>query len=82
MTTQVGRPTNSLVFLVGEMNGKLDNLIFAMPALNRRVDDVENEVSKIKVLLARGMGGGGVILFLITSWELLRYVHVIPGPTS
>lgn len=64
-----GRPSNSLHFKVGEMSGKLDQIILTLlPQLtdhDARITSLETKINWI-------WGGGGVIVFLITSWEVIR----------
>ena len=73
-----GRQPNSLYFAVGEINGKLDQLIASL--LPRFADleqvdlDHETRLKSLEVWQARILGGGGVVLFIITSFEVFRVI--------
>jgi len=77
-TRESGRPSVSLHYVVGEMNGKLDQLMAAiMPQLVslREADHSHDQrLQALEVWQARIIGGGAVVLFLVTSWETVRYV--------
>jgi hypothetical protein len=74
----LGRPSNSLHFAVGEVNGKLDQLIAAiLPQLQALRDEdrlLGNRVTTLEARSYKIIGGGSVVVFLIGSWELVRYV--------
>lgn len=71
-----GRPSSSLHFVVGEMNGKLDQLMASLlPQLQalREADKSQDErIGRLEVWQARIIGGGGVVVFLISAWEVIR----------
>lgn len=73
-----GRPSSSLHFVVGEMNGKLDQLLTSiLPQLNalRLVDEGHDQrIYAIELRLSRFVGGGMVLIFLVGAWEFFRYV--------
>jgi hypothetical protein len=73
-----GRPSSSLHFVVGEMNGKLDQLLTSiLPQLNalRLVDEaLDSRIYAVELRMSQFMGGGMVIIFLIGAWEFFRYV--------
>ena len=73
-----GRQPNGLYFTVGEINGKLDQMIASiLPqfTLLRETDEgFEVRIGELEKWQARILGGGSVILFIITSFEVIRYV--------
>lgn len=73
-----GRPSSTLHYVVGEMNGKLDQLMATLipqlSALRDTDSDHNRRIQKLEVWQARILGGGAVVLFLITSSEVIRYV--------
>lgn len=72
-----GRPSNSLHYAVGEISGKLDQLLVQLlPTLT----DHETRIGNIEVRQARMLGGGAVIVFLITALEAVPYAwhHLKP----
>lgn len=80
MTHPSGRPTNSLHYAVGEVSGKLDQI---MALLLPRLSTIEANHAALEVrvgsnerTLARGIGGGAVVVFLITAYEVIRYVFL------
>ena len=76
---QPGRPSSSLHYAVGELSGKLDGILSALEprikALESADTALDHRVTDLEVWRGRALGGGGVILFLVTSWELVRYVY-------
>jgi hypothetical protein len=78
----VGRPSSSLHFAVGEISGKLDQLLVTflpeITQLKQADDALDNRVSIVELKLSRFAGGGMVILFFIGAWEFIRYV-IIPA---
>jgi hypothetical protein len=73
-----GRPSASLHYAVGEINGKLDQLMVAIlpqlqaltqadDAMGMRLDVLENKLSWL-------YGAGAVVVFLIGAWEVVRVV--------
>jgi hypothetical protein len=66
-----GRPSNSLHFAVGEISGKLDQLLVT---LLPQLTDHETRISTVEVRQARMLGGGAVIVFIITALEAVPYV--------
>lgn len=87
MTASRGRPSTSLHFAVGQIDGKLDQLIASLlPQLQAlaqadqdihlRVDGVDIRVDEIERWQARIMGGVGVVVFLVGAWEVVRYVSI------
>lgn len=75
---QVGRPSNSLHFIVGEMSGKLDQVLMAIlddrKQTNKRFQDVDTRLEVLERWRYRIVGGGSVIIFLLGSVEAVRYV--------
>ena len=76
MTTLVvepsrGRPSTSLHFAVGEINGKLDQLL---STLLPQITDLDGRVAVVESKVAWATGAGAVIIFLITAWEVIRVV--------
>lgn len=73
-----GRPSASLHYVVGEMNGKLDQLMAAilpqLASLRETDHDHSQRIQKLEIWQGRMLGGGAVVLFFITSWETLKYV--------
>jgi hypothetical protein len=76
MTQQlsVGRPSNSLHFVVGEMSGKLDQVLQTLLNDRARVDTLEGRVGKLEVWRWKIVGGGSLIMVLLGSVEAWRYV--------
>ena len=70
----VGRPSNSLHFIVGEMSGKLDQVLAAILMDRQRVDSLEGRVEVLERWRWRILGGGSVLVFLIGSVEAYRNV--------
>lgn len=56
---QVGRPSNSLHFIVGEMSGKLDQVLLMLA----RVDKLEDRVGSLERLKWKVVGGVSLIVF-------------------
>jgi hypothetical protein len=60
------------------MNGKLDQLMASLlPQLNalRAADDaLDSRVTSLEVWQGRMMGGGAIIIFLVSAFEVIRYV--------
>lgn len=78
---QRGRPSTSLHYAVGEINGKLDQLIASLiPQLNTIVanhDALEVRVGAVERRIAWAWGAGAVVVFAITAWETIRViVHI------
>lgn len=73
-----GRPSSSLHFVVGEMSGKLDQILLSLnprlEALERSDTNHDQRITALEVWQGRALGGGGVILFLVTSWEVISHV--------
>jgi hypothetical protein len=78
--TTGGRPSSSLHFAVGEISGKLDQLLVTfipeIAQLKQADDALDSRVSIVELKLSRFAGGGLVVLFLIGSWEFVRYVLI------
>lgn len=78
----LGRPSNSLHYAVGEISGKLDQVIASLlpqlVELKAGHEALEVRVSQNEKVLARFMGGGAVVIFLITAFEVIRYV-ILPA---
>lgn len=79
-TPSQGRPSNSLHFVVGEMNGKLDqliaNLLPQLQSIQSEASSLEARVVVLEELKWRAAGAGAVVVFLITAWEIIRYVFL------
>lgn len=69
-----GRPSNTLHFVVGEMSGKLDQI---MATLLPQLTELDTRVKVVELKQALTAGGVGVIVFIITTWEVTRYVFKI-----
>lgn len=77
-----GRPSSSLHFAVGELSGKVDQILTTiLPQLEaerklREAGDagLDARVTDLEVWRWRAAGGGGVILFLVGSWEVWQHV--------
>lgn len=73
-----GRPSSSLHFAMGEVSGKLDQLMVAilprLEALERADQHLETRIGSLEVWRGRSIGGAAVIVFLLTTWEGVRYV--------
>lgn len=71
MDATAGRPSNSLHFKVGEMSGKLDQiLITLLPQLT----DHDTRIGALEAKFNWFAGGGAVVVFLITSWEVVKVI--------
>jgi len=74
----IGRPPNSLHYAIGEMSGKLDQLVANLNPRLVRLEDCQVELDgKIDALHAwksKATGATAVIVFIITSLEVIRYV--------
>lgn len=77
-TPALGRPSNSLHFVVGEINGKMDQLLASiLPQLQSIKQDHSSLEARVVVLEAgrwQLIGAGSVVVFIITAWEVIRYV--------
>lgn len=75
---QPGRPSTSLHFAVGEINGKMDQLLSTiLPQLadiRKDHDSLDGRVGVVETKVAWATGAGAVIIFLITSWEVIRVI--------
>ena len=75
-----GRPSNSLHYAVGEISGKLDQVMaLLLPRLSTIEADhaaLEVRVSSNEKVLARFMGGGGILIILIPAFEVIKYVFI------
>jgi hypothetical protein len=72
-TPSRGRPSSSLHFVVGEMNGKLDQLLTTiLPQLT----DMDKRVTSLEEWRWTSMGAIAIIVFVIGSIEVIRYVTV------
>lgn len=73
-----GRPSNSLHFSIGEISGKLDQLLInVLPRLTNLEEAdqmLEGRIAGIEKWQARLIGGGAVVVFLFTGFEVFRYV--------
>lgn len=65
-----GRPSASLHFAVGEMSGKLDQLLLT---LLPQLQALDTRVSSLETWQGRMLGGGAVIVFIITALEAVPY---------
>jgi hypothetical protein len=78
VVTSAGRPSNSLHFIVGEMSGKLDQVLMALlddrQQTRQGFEDVGRRLAILEKARWRIVGGGSVVLFLIGSVEAIRYV--------
>jgi hypothetical protein len=74
----VGRPSNSLHFIVGEMSGKLDQVLMALlddrKASAGKFEAVDRRLEVLERWRWRIVGGGSVVVFLLGSVEVFRYV--------
>lgn len=75
-----GRPSTSLHYAVGEISGKLDQVIASLlPQLQALRDadvDLEGRVSSLERGQWLVTGGGLIIVFIVSAWEIIRvYVN-------
>lgn len=64
-----GRQPNALYFKVGEMDGKLDQLLaLVIPQLK----DFDARISNLEIWQGRLLGGFAVIVFLVGGVEVFR----------
>lgn len=78
LSAPVGRPSNSLVLLLGNLDGKVDSILLQLPQFVSRMDKTEGDVRALQVWQGYTKGGFAVILFIVTAWEVIRYVYHIP----
>lgn len=73
-----GRPSTTLHYAVGEISGKLDQMmVLLLPRLTELEANhatLDERVGTVEIRLARMAGGGAVIVFLISAYEVIRYV--------
>lgn len=73
-----GRPSSSLHFVVGEMNGKLDQLMASLLPQLQSLREADASLDGRVKSLERGqwlvVGGGSIIVFLIGAWEVVRVI--------
>lgn len=73
-----GRPSSSLHFAVGEINGKLDQLIASLLPQLQSLRDADSSLDVRVTALERGQwlvtGGGVLIVFIVSAWEVIRVV--------
>jgi hypothetical protein len=71
-----GRPSTSLHFAVGEINGKIDQMIAQLLPQLQALRDADDSLGGRVTSLERGQwlvtGGGVIIVFLVTAWEIIR----------
>ena len=77
MSTQ-GRPPATLHFAVGEINGKLDQLIASLLPQFQSLHSADEALHHRVTSLERGqwlvMGGGTLFVFIVSAYEVIRYV--------
>ncbi len=77
-TSSRGRPSNSLHFVVGEMNGKLDQLLASILPQLQALREADSSLETRLVVVERNqwmqLGGAGILIFLVTGWEVIRYI--------
>jgi hypothetical protein len=69
---QVGRPSNSLHFVVGEMSGKLDQVLSAILLDRRRVEEIDARLGRVERWQWRVIGGVSVVVFIggiVEAWH-------------
>ena len=75
-----GRPSSSLHFVVGEMNGKLDQLMASLLPQLQSLREADASLDGRVKSLERGqwvvVGGGSIIVFLVGAWEVIRVVFI------
>lgn len=71
---QLGRPSNTLHFLVGEMSGKLDQVLSTLLTDRARVDSLEGRVTTVERWQWKVIGGGSIIVLLLGTAEVWQYV--------
>lgn len=73
-----GRPSSSLHFAVGEINGKMDQLIASLLPQLQALRDTDSSLDVRVTALERGQwlvtGGGIIIVFIVSAWEVIRVV--------
>ena len=77
MASQPGRPSTSLHYAVGEISGKLDQVISSLIPLRGEVEGIDGRVAELEVWRGYINGSLAVISLIITSGlilEVLRYV--------
>lgn len=74
-TATPGRPSNSLHFVVGEMSGKLDQVLSTLLTDRTRVDHIEGRLTRVERWQWRVVGGGTILVFLISVAEALYVNH-------
>lgn len=71
-----GRPSSSLHFAVGEINGKLDQLIASLLPQFNALTQADQALDVRVTALERGqwvvIGGGVLLTFIVSAWEIVR----------
>lgn len=79
MDNPPGRPSTSLHFAVGEISGKLDQLIAALLPQFESLRAADGSLDLRVTALERGQwlvtGGGLIIVFIVSAWEIIRVVY-------
>lgn len=69
-----GRPPATLTLLVGQIDGKLDQII---ASLVPQVNDQEDRIRDLEVWRGYSKGGMAALLSLVAIMEAMRYAGVI-----
>ncbi len=76
--SEAGRPGSSLHFAVGEINGKMDQLIASilpqLATLAATDADLTKRVTALEVWQGRLGGAFALCIFVVGSWEVVSHV--------
>lgn len=80
MTIDEAAPTHSVFYVIGEVNGKLDQLITTLlPQLSTLAASDEAILVRVSALENKHswlVGVGAAVAFIITAWEVIRVVFI------
>lgn len=73
-----GRPSSSLHFAVGEINGKMDQLIASILPQFTALREADQALDVRVTALEKGqwlvVGGGTLLVFIVSAWEIVRVI--------
>jgi hypothetical protein len=69
-----GRPSNSLHFKVGELSGKIDQVLSTLLEDRRKWEGLDVRVGSLESFRSQAIGASSIMVLVIGSWEVVRYV--------
>lgn len=69
-----GRPSSGLHYIVGKIDGKMDQLLVMWTEQREEFTGIKARVAKLESWQSRIMGGGAALTLLVTATEIIRYV--------